>query len=100
MAIRRMVLLGIVLNGCAATPPPQPPPQPREEGAPTSKVFELAKSVGVEEDLPEDAVESRISKVTVYSDRAIVTRRAKVTVQPEATEYRFAQLPGVSTRVG
>lgn len=95
MACRWVVLLGIILNGCAAPPPPQPPPTPSpEDPAATPKVFELAKAVGVEETPVENAVDSRIAKVTVYSDRAIVTRQAKVSVQAEPTEYRFAQLPG------
>lgn len=95
MARRWVVLLGIILNGCAAPPPPQPPPTPTpDDPASPPKVFELAKAVGVDDTPVENAVESRIEKVTVYSDRAIVTRQAKVTVEPEATEYRFAQLPG------
>jgi len=38
-------------------------------------------------------VESRISAVTVYADRAVVTRTATVTLAPGQTELVFAQLP-------
>jgi hypothetical protein len=49
-------------------------------------------------DRPEDAadksVASRITKVTMYSDRALVSREATVPLTIEPTIYRFKKLPG------
>ena len=86
-----LLLLSAALPACTArsgatTNPgdPQPPP-----------VFALAASVA---DGPEDpadkGVASRIARVTVYSDRALVSREAAVTLAGEATVYRFKRLPG------
>jgi uncharacterized protein (TIGR02231 family) len=86
-----LLLLSAALPACTArsgatkTPgDPQPPP-----------VFALAASVA---DGPEDpadkGVASRIARVTVYSDRALVSREASVTLAAEATVYRFKRLPG------
>src|SRR4051812_13439655 len=47
---------------------------------------------------PEDpkavALSSAIAKVTVYSDRALVTRQASAKLTTEPTVYAFKQLPG------
>ena len=49
-------------------------------------------------DQPEDPADkgvlSRITKVTVYSDRALVTREAQVALTAEPTVFRFRKLPG------
>ncbi len=37
---------------------------------------------------------SRITRVTVYSDRALVTREAGVTLTTEPVVFRFKNLPG------
>ncbi|HRI65371.1 MAG TPA: mucoidy inhibitor MuiA family protein [Polyangium sp.] len=61
----------------------------------TPAVFSLAATVA---DKPEDPAEkgipSRITKVTVYSDRALVTREAAVSITSEPTIIRFTKLPG------
>lgn len=58
-------------------------------------VFALAASVA---DGPEDpadrGVASRIARVTVYSDRALVSREATVALTTGPTVYRFKRLPG------
>jgi uncharacterized protein (TIGR02231 family) len=62
----------------------QPPP-----------VFALAASVADHPDDPADAgVTSRITRVTVYSDRALVSREATVALSTEPQIYRFKKLPG------
>lgn len=78
--------------GCAARPKvtsegpseQQPPP-----------VFALAATVA---DGPEDpadrGVTSHITRVTVYSDRALVSRDASVALTTEPTVFRFKKLPG------
>ena len=85
------------LAGCA-TPTPTakvPAALPAPVSAPTPPVFTLAARV-TDTSLIDDenAVSSRITKVTVYSDRALVTREARVALTPEATVYRFTHLPG------
>lgn len=63
--------------------------------AATPAVFSLAASVT---DKPEDPAEkgiaSRITKVTVYSDRALVSREAPVAVTTAPVVIRFTKLPG------
>ena len=46
------------------------------------------------EDIHATALTSSIKKVTVYSDRALVTREAAAKVTVEPTVYAFRQLPG------
>lgn len=90
-----VVLLALSTSvGCTAaaanTLPPNAPPI-----SATPAVFSLAATVA---DKPEDPAEkgipSRITKVTVYSDRALVSREAQVTVKAEPTVVRFTKLPG------
>jgi uncharacterized protein (TIGR02231 family) len=93
----KLVVVLLVLTsamGCtaaAANTPPQMAPQP---GA-TPAVFTLAAKVS---DKPEDPAEkgiaSRITKVTVYSDRALISREASVALTPETQFFRFTKLPG------
>ena len=58
-------------------------------------MFALAESVA---DAPEDpavkGVTSRITRVTVYSDRALVSRDASVALTSEPAVFRFKKLPG------
>jgi len=93
----KLVVALLVLTsamGCtaaAANTSPQLAPQP---GA-TPAVFTLAAKVA---DKPEDPAEkgiaSRITKVTVYSDRALISREASVALTPETQFIRFTKLPG------
>jgi uncharacterized protein (TIGR02231 family) len=46
------------------------------------------------EESPAREVKSRVSEVTVYSDRARITRQATVKAQGEATVFAFTGLPG------
>ena len=66
-------------------------PLPRAEETPP--VFSLAAAVSNEDD-ETNVVSSRITKVTVYSDRALVTRRGQVALSGEPVVHRFKHLPG------
>lgn len=83
--------------GCTPTPSAQTPAtaKPQPSASLTPPVFSLAAEIG---EPPEDAADkglaSRISKVTVYSDRALVTREANVALTSEAIVFRFKKLPG------
>ena len=90
-----VVLLALSTSaGCTAaaanTKPQTAPPI-----SSTPAVFSLAATVADKpEDPAEKGVPSRITKVTVYSDRALVTREAAVSITPEPTIIRFTKLPG------
>jgi uncharacterized protein (TIGR02231 family) len=57
------------------------------------RLFGLAAEVaGAAEE--KNAVPSRITQVTVYADRALVTREATVPLTADAVTHRFTQLPG------
>ncbi len=79
--------------GCTATPPAATPGAPNPS-SPTPPVFRLAATVGNPTEDTDDGVASRITKVTVYSDRALVTREATVALSAEPTVFRFKKLPG------
>jgi uncharacterized protein (TIGR02231 family) len=83
-------LLSLLGAGCE---PGKPPQDPRDAGfstplAPASLVAPA----------PEDpntvGLSSEIKKVTVFSDRALVTREATAKITPEAKVYAFKHLPG------
>lgn len=81
-------------SGCAGTPPAASPRRPEPQTS-TPPVFALAATVADRgEDPAEKGVASRITRVTVYSDRALVTREAAVALTPEPTVFRFKKLPG------
>ncbi len=79
--------------GCTSTPQAASPRTPDPSSTPP--VFALAATVADRSETPEEAgVASRITKVTVYSDRALVTREAAVTLTTEPIVLRFKKLPG------
>ncbi|HXK19680.1 MAG TPA: mucoidy inhibitor MuiA family protein [Polyangiaceae bacterium] len=53
-----------------------------------------ASQVFIEDDPNAVAISSSIRKVTVYSDRALVTREATIKLATAPTVYAFRQLPG------
>lgn len=93
-ALALLLLLSAGL-GCTANPPAA---SPGSSGPPLSApppVFALAATVSDQpEDPAEKGVASRITKVTVYSDRALVSREATITLAAEPTVVRFKKLPG------
>jgi uncharacterized protein (TIGR02231 family) len=86
------ILLWVVSTltlGCTGPRSMSPPPQ----HAPTSDV---AGPIVAEVPEASDAqsLSSRVTKVTVYSDRAQVTRRGSVKVSEQPTLFAFRKLPG------
>lgn len=80
--------------GCRATVPAVSPHPPEPQQS-TPPVFALAATVSDRQEDPADkGVASRITRVTVYSDRALVTREAPVPLTTEPTILRFTKLPG------
>lgn len=87
--------LSLPTIGCTATPPSTTANSAAAPIAPTPPVFSLAAQVNDKAEDPADkGIASRITKVTVYSDRAMITREAAVALSAEATVYRFRKLPG------
>jgi uncharacterized protein (TIGR02231 family) len=82
--------------GCAhPTPPTAPAPGTTSDAADAPPVFTLAAEVAnASDEDTKNAVASRITKVTVYSDRALVTRAASVPLTKEPVVHRFNHLPG------
>jgi len=85
-------VLFTLVAGCATRSAVPSRDRPDE---PSPPVFALAESVA---DAPEDpavkGVTSRITRVTVYSDRALVSRDASVALTSEPAVFRFKKLPG------
>jgi len=81
--------------GCAATPRVAAAPSPSPSAAAFDPSAPLASLVSPGPDDPQgEALASAIRKVTVYSDRALVTREALVKLTTAPTVYVFKQLPG------
>src|SRR5689334_8047104 len=80
--------------GCTTTPAPVTP-HPQDQQQSTPPVFAFAAQVSSPTGEPEEkGIPSRIARVTVYSDRALVSREAAVTLAGEPTVFRFKKLPG------
>jgi len=87
----RLVLLGasIVATGCSprpAAPPPRTPVAPRPVQPAVLDVPEAATGAR--------ALQSKVTRVTVYADRARITRAASASATAEPTVYAFRGLPG------
>jgi uncharacterized protein (TIGR02231 family) len=96
LRLTRVVPLLFVLLTPIACAPPTPATSPSKgtagDAADTPPVFSLAAEVSRED--AKNAVASRITKVTVYSDRALVTREATISVTKQPVVHRFHHLPG------
>jgi uncharacterized protein (TIGR02231 family) len=85
---RWILVAGLALVvGCGApqAAPPQHPPTADAAGPAAADVPEAADG---------EALESRVTRVTVYSDRARVTRQATVKLAAEPAVFAFRKLPG------
>jgi uncharacterized protein (TIGR02231 family) len=110
LAFGLLLALALALAvGCASTSSPAPPaaaegaaPGPAAApGAPSAAasaaappaalVVPAAPTAGEPQGVP---LASAVRRVTVYSDRALVTREATARTSAEATVYAFAHLPG------
>ncbi|MEP7125112.1 MAG: mucoidy inhibitor MuiA family protein [Byssovorax sp.] len=97
-ALRSLVVLFALSPalGCAAMSGTTPPIT-AEQAAATAPPPVFALAAGVTDhpaDAADNGVTSRITAVTVYSDRAIVSREATVALTAEPTVFRFKKLPG------
>src|SRR5690606_29769753 len=66
----------------------------RSPGGGGPAVVTAPRAVAVPEESSARGLESRVTKVTVYSDRARVTREATAAVGAEPVVLGFRQLPG------
>ncbi|MCX4241978.1 mucoidy inhibitor MuiA family protein [Paraliomyxa miuraensis] len=86
-------VLGLAL-GCAhsaASGPPQPP----EGSTPAGPTFaDVPDAMDAPTGTPAHALSSRVTAVTVYSDRAQITRSATTSVSTESKVFAFEGLPG------
>ena len=80
--------IAILVAGCAS-PPVVPPVTPRPIVTAPPAAQDIATA-----DTDAGTLRSKVTKVTVYSDRARVTRTASVEVPPDATVFAFRSLPG------
>jgi uncharacterized protein (TIGR02231 family) len=88
-------LLALSAPLACAAPPPAVAPRATAPAQATPPLFALAATVTDQPEDPADkGVASRITKVTVYSDRALVTRDATVDLTTGPTVFRFKKLPG------
>jgi len=79
--------IAMMVAGCAS-PAAVHPTTPRSVAAPPA-----AQDIATA-DSDAGMLQSKVTKVTVYSDRARVTRQAAVDVPTEATVFAFRSLPG------
>lgn len=83
------------LVGCASPAPPPLTPDSSQSGAAPAPppVVTRAAEVGGSQRLAE-GLASKIARVTVYSDRALVTREASLSLTTEPAVHRLEHLPG------
>ncbi len=80
--------VSLVVASCGS-PAAIPPAKPRIVAPPPVAAQDVATA-----DSSAGSLASKVTKVTVYSDRARITRQAKVDLSTEATVFAFRSLPG------
>ncbi|CAN5846362.1 mucoidy inhibitor MuiA family protein [soil metagenome] len=88
MSSKSFLSVGLALIAACAAPPTVRPK------APTVVVTAPAAQDIATADTGSTDLKSKVTRVTVYSDRARVTRQASVDVPTEATVFAFRSLPG------
>jgi uncharacterized protein (TIGR02231 family) len=83
----KQLVLGVAMMVACASPSAVKPTTPKVATAPAAQDVPTADSQVA-------ALTSKVTKVTVYSDRARVTRQATVQLPSEATVFAFRSLPG------
>ncbi|PJB47667.1 MAG: hypothetical protein CO108_03695 [Deltaproteobacteria bacterium CG_4_9_14_3_um_filter_63_12] len=83
----------LIFGACAQTHNVTSQPQDAEDASKPAPP-EVAVSVDVSSESDETELASVIKTVTVYSDRALVTRQATAQVSTEPTVFAFKRLPG------
>lgn len=86
----------VVAFGCARSPSPasKPPVADAPTPSPPRALDDVPDAADAPVGAPVDALRSAVTKVTVYSDRARVTREAQVEVSDEPRVFAFTGLPG------
>ncbi|MBL4633158.1 MAG: DUF4140 domain-containing protein, partial [Kofleriaceae bacterium] len=95
-------VLSLALAGCggahsqgdSSVLPVKPVLAPVLEDGAVPAFSDLPNAVDAPGDVDAQSLKSQVSKVTVYSDRARVTRRATAELGTEATVFAFDHLPG------
>jgi uncharacterized protein (TIGR02231 family) len=85
----RVTVLSVLLVASCGSPAAIPPARPKVATPPPAAATDVATA-----DSDAGVLQSKVTKVTVYSDRARITRQAKVEVPTEATVFAFRSLPG------
>lgn len=85
----RVSVLSVVLVASCGAPAAIPPARPKITPPAPVAATDVATA-----DSDAGALQSKVTKVTVYSDRARITRQAKVDVPTEAKVFAFRSLPG------
>ena len=95
IALIAALMAACAASGARAAVVPTPAPAAGPVGAPVAAAVPPRAAADVA-DAASDAVTlaSKVSKVTVYSDRARITRRATAEVPTEPTVFAFRGLPG------
>lgn len=81
--------MSVVLVASCGAPAAIPPARPKITPPAPVAATDVATA-----DSDAGALQSKVTKVTVYSDRARITRQAKVDVPTEAKVFAFRSLPG------
>jgi uncharacterized protein (TIGR02231 family) len=90
----RALAFSLIASGCTRHPDATPKPQ-TPEGTGSARSSALAESLDTEAlQATATTLSSAVTKVTVYSDRARVTREATATAETEPTVFAFRELPG------
>lgn len=96
-SVERWALTGLValaLVGCAHSRASTSPKSGAESGATKDAFDDVPDAMDAPAGIPAAALGSTVTAVTVYSDRAQVTRRATAEVSTESKVYAFNGLPG------
>jgi uncharacterized protein (TIGR02231 family) len=81
--------------GCAHSRASTSRPQPKADSNTPGVAFDdVPNAMDAPTGIPATALSSRVTAVTVYSDRAQVTRQASANVSTESTVFAFNGLPG------
>jgi uncharacterized protein (TIGR02231 family) len=94
--VTQWALTGVLatLVGCAHSRP-STPPKPGAGSNPGSATFDdVPGAMDAPAGIPAEALGSKVTAVTVYSDRAQITRRASTEVSTESKVFAFNGLPG------
>ena len=90
MTSKSFLSVGLAMMVACAASPVVPPKPPKVAAPPTTPATQDIATA----DSDANTLSSKVTKVTVYSDRARVTRQASVQLPTEATVFAFRSLPG------